>query len=137
MNRERRSLRELNPISLLCFIIPSATSFTTLIASFSLFSEPIPRSRFARQTHGDEVMARSAESLEARSNASARSETGRLGRRQPGSRPNDILHMLSKENLLSMSCKSKTFSLFISPRAVETAIGSKREWISSLTNSIA
>jgi len=137
MNRERRSLRELNPISLLCFIMPCATSFTTLIASFSRFSEPIPRSRFAFQTNGDEAMARSAESLEARSNASASSDTGRFGRRQPGSRPNDILQMLSNENLLSMSCKSKTFSLFIWPRAVATAIGSKRAWISSLTNSIA
>lgn len=55
-------------------------------------------------------MALSADSLDARSKETANSDMGNDFSRHIGSNPKENLQMLSKENLLKTSCKSKTMA---------------------------
>lgn len=108
MNRDRRSPCDDTPCSRLCLITASASSWTDLMACFSFFSDPKLKNRLIFHINGDVVMALSADSFDARSNAAASSETGSEGLRQPGSNPKENRHMLSNENRRKTSCKSKS-----------------------------
>uniref|UniRef100_A0A0A8XXK9 Uncharacterized protein n=1 Tax=Arundo donax TaxID=35708 RepID=A0A0A8XXK9_ARUDO len=65
------------------------------------------------------AVARRAESIEAVSNASANADIGRSSSRQPGSRPNEILHMQSKAKRRNTSWRSNSFSLLPQPLDAE------------------
>ncbi|KAF5447532.1 hypothetical protein F2P56_033082 [Juglans regia] len=134
MNLDRRSFRSEKPIFRRWFFISVARIFTVLMASFSFLSEPTLSSLLIFHTIGEIAIARSADSLEATSKATAKLDIGSDNWRLPGSNPKENLQMLSKEKRRNTSCRSKTPSRL---PATDKKRGISLDWISEETISNA